>query len=172
MAKVKEKTDSPVGSEPRHAKSVARYLRVSPRKVRVVINTVRYSPVHRAFGILLSIRKKGARFTEKVLKSAVANAKVMGLAENRLYISDIRADGGPMLKRFRPRSMGRADRILKRTTHLSLILTEGARVFRGGPAPEQESEEQGESKQDKKSKAAVKKVRNPAKKKAAKAAAK
>jgi len=69
---------------------------------------------------------------EKVLKSAVANAKILGLEEGRLYVADIRADGGPVLKRFMSRSMGRADRILKRTTHLSVIVKEGKKSV--GPA--------------------------------------
>lgn len=112
-------------SQARSAKSIARFVRIPPRKVRLVIDTIRRRPVSEAFSVLMTLNKKAARLAEKVLKSAVANAKVLGMAEDRLYVSDVRADGGPSLKRFMSRSMGRADRILKRTTHLSIVLKEG-----------------------------------------------
>jgi large subunit ribosomal protein L22 len=60
----------------------------------------------------------------------VANAKVLGMDENRLYVSDVRANGGPVFKRFMSRSMGRADRLLKRTTHLSLAVSEGQKIYK------------------------------------------
>ena len=125
----KENQESKTEIPDRSAKSVAKYLRISPRKVRLVINTIRYQPAHKALGILMSLKQKAARMAEKVLKSAVANAKVLGLDVNRLYVSEVRADGGPTLKRFMSRSMGRADRIIKRTTHLSLKVKEGHVVF-------------------------------------------
>ncbi len=68
--------------------------------------------------------RKGARMTEALLKSALANAKNKKMDEAKLYIADIRADEGPTMKRLMTRSMGRADRILKRTTHMSVILKE------------------------------------------------
>ncbi len=113
----------------RSAKAVVKHVRISPRKVRLVINAIRYKPVTLAFPILASLNKKAAKLTEKALKSAVANAKVLGMDETRLYVSEVRADGGPVLKRFMSRSMGRADRILKRTTHLSLAVKEGKKSF-------------------------------------------
>ncbi len=113
----------------RSAKAIVRYVRISPRKVRLVINTIRHKPVTLAFPILASLNKKAAKLTEKALRTAVANAKVLGMDETRLYVSDVRADGGPVLKRFMSRSMGRADRILKRTTHLSLAVREGKKTF-------------------------------------------
>lgn len=112
-------------SAARTAKSIARFVRISPRKVRLVINAVRRRAVQEAFPILMTLNKKAARLTEKVLKSAVANAKVLGMDVERLYISEVRADGGPLIKRLMTRSMGRADRIIKRTTHLSIVLKEG-----------------------------------------------
>jgi large subunit ribosomal protein L22 len=129
MKKPVEKDKNLAESPGRAAKAVAKYLRISPRKVRLVINTIRHRHVTQAFPILMSLKKKAARMAEKVLRSAVANAKVLGLDENRLYIADIRADGGPTLKRFMARSMGRADRILKRTTHLSLVVQEGKKAI-------------------------------------------
>ena len=106
------------------ARSVTRYIRISPRKLRLVINTIRYKPVEKAFGILTTLKNKGARIVEKTLKSAQANAKVKKMDENRLYVREIKADGGPSLKRYMPRSMGRADVILKRMSHLQIILDE------------------------------------------------
>lgn len=125
MKQSKVKKEQPkIETAGRTAKAVSKFIRIAPRKMRIVINTIRFQPPQRAFTILMTFKKKAARITEKVLKTAVANAKVLGLDENRLIISDVRADGGPMMKRFMERSMGRANRILKRTTHLSLTLKE------------------------------------------------
>lgn len=124
------------------AKAIARYIRISPRKVRLVINTIRRKPAGEAFRILMTLKKKAARLAEKVLKSAVANAKVLGLEQDRLYISDIRADGGPVMKRLMTRSMGRADRILKRTTHLSLVVREGTARWAGFGSPQAKAAEE------------------------------
>jgi large subunit ribosomal protein L22 len=106
------------------AKAVTKYIRISPRKMRLVIDTIRYQPVSRAFAILETLKKKGADLAAKTLKSAFANAKVKKMAEDRLYVREIKADGGPVLKRYMSRSMGRADVILKRMTHLTVVLGE------------------------------------------------
>ena len=106
------------------AKAITRYLRVSPRKLRLVIDTVRSKPVSTAFSILEHLKKKGARMVTKTLKSAQANAKVKKMDETRLYIQQIKADGGPVMKRYMSRSMGRADVILKRMAHLTIVLGE------------------------------------------------
>ncbi len=118
---------------PKCSKAIARYLRISPRKLRRVIGAVRKKPALQALDILATLPQKGARIAGKVLKSAVANAKGSGLDETRLLITDFRADASFTLKRFMPRSMGRADRLLKRTSHLSIVLTEGNKSF-GQPA--------------------------------------
>ena len=124
-----------------------------------LLDTVRNQPPHRAFATLMTLKQKGARITEKVLKSAVANSKVLGLDEDKLYIADIRADAGPILKRFQPRSMGRADRILKRTSHLSLTLKERAIKFsrpgKAAAALEESKETQKTKKKEKKAKAST-----------------
>lgn len=106
------------------AKAITRYIRISPRKMRLVIDTVRHKPVSSAFAILSHLKKKAARLAAKTLKSAVANARVKKMDESRLYISQIKADGGPTLKRHMSRSMGRADVILKRMTHLTVVVGE------------------------------------------------
>ncbi|OGW86532.1 MAG: 50S ribosomal protein L22 [Omnitrophica bacterium RIFCSPHIGHO2_02_FULL_46_11] len=106
------------------ARAVTKYIRISPRKMRFVIDAIRRKPVSSAFAILEHLTNKGARLAAKTLKSAQANAKVKKMVEDRLFIREIKADGGPSLKRFMSRSMGRADQILKRTTHLTVVLGE------------------------------------------------
>jgi large subunit ribosomal protein L22 len=109
------------------ARALIKYLRIAPRKVRIVIDTVRDKPVREALYRLQAINKKAARLAEEAVKSALANAKVLKMDEDRLVVSEIKADGGPTFKRFMSRSMGRADRILKRTTHLTVVLEESAK---------------------------------------------
>ena len=89
-------------------KANVKYLRIGPRKVRPVINLLRKKYVNDAFDILANLNKKGARLTERLLNSAVANARVKKMNEEDLFISDIRADGGPMLKRYMACAMARA----------------------------------------------------------------
>jgi large subunit ribosomal protein L22 len=71
------------------------------------------------------MNKKGARIVLKTLRSAVANAKQKTMDENRLVVRYAFVDGGPVFKRFRTRSMGRADQVIKRTAHLTVVLEEG-----------------------------------------------
>lgn len=141
----------------RTARARVTFQRISPRKLRLVVDTIRFKPVGKADTILATLNKKGARIARKLLASAVANAKVLKLDESRLYVSDVRADQGPIMKRMRPRSMGRADRILKRMAHLSLTVTEGDRAFRGqgkAPAKSTEAEKPAAKKATRKKKAA------------------
>ena len=107
------------------ARALTKYIRISPRKMRLVIDLVRFRPLAEAQTTLRNLNKKAARLVEKTLASAAANAKQKKMVEERLYVKEIRADGGPMLKRFMARSMGRADVILKRLTHLDIVLAEG-----------------------------------------------
>ena len=105
-------------------KAIAKYVRVSPRKVRMVINLIRGRSVPQALNILFNMNKGARRPVEKVLKSAVSNAEVKmpGMEKEEFYISKITADGGPMLKRYRAAAMGRATMIRKRTTHILVEL--------------------------------------------------
>lgn len=152
--KTDKKTEEPKVTAPsdKAARVVLKWIRISPRKVRPVLDAIRKKPVRFAWTVLGTIPKKAARLAEKALRSAVANAKVLELDEDRLYISDARADGGPSLKRFLPRSMGRADRILKRTTHLTLVVKEGVKKFRSSApeTPAAEAEEKAGTKTSKK----------------------
>jgi large subunit ribosomal protein L22 len=107
------------------AKAVAKYIRISPQKARLVADVVRGQDVETAITTLRFMPKKAARILRKVLESAVANAEQTETIDvDTLYVKDIQINGGPMLKRFRPRAMGRATRILKRTSHITVVVDE------------------------------------------------
>lgn len=113
------------------ARAVSRYLRISPRKVRLVLDAIRRKPVSEAFAALTQLNKKGARVVIKVLKSAVANAKKKEMDEDRLFVRLAFADGGPTMKRYLPRAMGRADTIIKRTSHITVVVEQGPEKISG-----------------------------------------
>jgi len=107
------------------SRAVAKYVRVSPQKVRLLMDQVRGKKVEDAMNMLAFAPQKGAKILIKLLKSAVANAEQGSDVDvDNLYIHRIFADEGPTLKRFRPRAMGRATRILKRSSHLTVVLNE------------------------------------------------
>jgi len=107
------------------AKALARYIRISPQKARLVADLVRGKSVEYAINTLRFMPKKGARLLKKVIESAVANASQNeGIDVDTLYVKSIFIDGGPMLKRMSPRAQGRATRILKRTSHITVVLDE------------------------------------------------
>ncbi len=107
------------------AKAVAKYIRIAPRKVRVVMDLIRGKSVAEAFAILKFTPKAGADVIEKVLKSAVANAENnFDMNVDNLYVSTAYVDQGPTLKRIHPRSRGQAFSILKRTSHVTVVVTE------------------------------------------------
>ncbi|HFB68618.1 MAG TPA: 50S ribosomal protein L22 [Calditrichae bacterium] len=104
----------------------ARYIRISPFKVRQVVPLIKDKNVEEALNILHFTPKRAARVLEKALRSAVANfyekeegSKVL---TSDIYVKKITVDGGPMLKRYRPMSMGRAGRIRRRTSHITIVL--------------------------------------------------
>ncbi len=106
-------------------KAVAKYIRVSPQKTRLVADVVRGMDVETAITTLRFMPKKAARILRKVIESAVANADQMETIDvDSLYVKTILIDGGPSLKRFRPRAMGRATRIIKRTSHITVVVDE------------------------------------------------
>lgn len=103
----------------------ARYVRMSPQKVRLVVDLVRGETAQDALHILTFTRKAAARTVKKVLESAIANATHKGNIDvDTLYVKDIWVDPGPTWKRFQPRAMGRATRIRKRTSHITIVLDE------------------------------------------------
>lgn len=107
-------------------RAVAKYLSVSPSKVRPVANLVRGKSYEEAYGILMAMPQKGARLILKVLESAGANAMYQDnkLDESQLYVSTIYIDGGPISKRVWPRSHGKRDILLRRTSHITVEVSE------------------------------------------------
>ena len=107
------------------SKALARQIRISPQKARLVADLVRGKDVESAINMLRFMPKKGARILRKVIESAVANASQNEAIDvDTLFIKKVIVDGGPMLKRIRPRAMGRATKILKRSSHITVILDE------------------------------------------------
>ncbi|MBI5602021.1 MAG: 50S ribosomal protein L22 [Deltaproteobacteria bacterium] len=105
-------------------KAQAKYIRIAPRKVQVIIPTIKGKKVEEAISILQFMPKKSARILQKVLHSAVANAEQNKVDIDTLVVKTVLVDSGPTLKRFMPRAMGRATPILKRTSHITVFLAE------------------------------------------------
>jgi len=102
-----------------------KYARISPRKVKIVIDLIRNKPVGVAMGIIKNTPKAASELLEKLLKSAIANAENNHeMNVDNLYVAEIYANPGPTLKRIMPRAQGRAFRILKRTSHITVVLKE------------------------------------------------
>ena len=107
------------------SRAAAKHVRISPRKARWIMDQVRGKRVEEAINMLSFSSKKGAGILKKLINSAVANAEQNSSVDvDKLYIHKVYADEGPTLKRFRPRAMGRATRIRKRTCHLTVVLDE------------------------------------------------
>jgi len=102
-----------------------RYARITPRKMRLVGDLCRGLDIQKANQQLTLSHKKGAKLLIKVLNSAVANAREKGgIDMDNLYVKNVLVDDGPIMKRFLPRAMGRAYRILKKMSHVTVILDE------------------------------------------------
>ena len=107
------------------AKAYLRYIRISPRKVQIVCDLIRGKDVNTAMSILMQTPKAASEPLVKLLKSAVANAENnFGMDVEKLVVSQVFATPGPILKRMRPRAQGRAFRINKRTSHVTLAVAE------------------------------------------------
>ena len=107
-------------------RAIARFVRISPQKIRLVIDQVRGKKVEEALNMLTFAPQKGARILKKVIHSAVANAQEnAGMDVDSLYITRAYADEGPTIKRWMPRALGRATRIRKRTSHITVVVDEG-----------------------------------------------
>ncbi|MEH6941135.1 50S ribosomal protein L22 [Bacillus sp. JJ722] len=107
------------------AKAVANTVRIAPRKVRLVIDLIRGKQVGEAIAILRHTPKSASPVVEKLLKSAMANAEHnYEMDVNNLVVNEAYVNEGPTLKRFRPRAMGRASAINKRTSHITIVLSE------------------------------------------------
>ena len=114
-----------MAKEIKEVQSIAKYVRIAPRKVRIVMDLIRGKKVDDAFAILKFTPKRGSRLLEKVLKSAVANAENnFDMDTDKLYVSTCFVDQGPTLKRIHPRSRGQAFGILKHTSHITVKVAE------------------------------------------------
>ena len=103
--------------------ATAKYIRISPSKARVVMDVVRGRSVPEALAILENTPKAACAPLVKLINSAAANAENgKGLTKDELYVAEIRADAGPIYKRYQPVSKGRAHSIMKRTSHLTVVL--------------------------------------------------
>lgn len=122
-SRMKEKHAMREANKDTRPKAHARYIRISPFKVRVVLDLLRDKSVNEALAILEGTPKAASEVVSKLIRSATANAEHnLGLARADLFVAEIYADGGPILKRIQPVSKGRAHRINKRTSHITVIL--------------------------------------------------
>ncbi len=113
------------GEEIMEARSKARFVRIAPRKVRRVVDAIRGESVEDALNILRNLPQHAAPVVEKLLQSAVANAEQKEVEDvERLRVKSVTVDQGPTLKRFIPRAMGRATPIRKRTSHITIVVSD------------------------------------------------
>lgn len=107
------------------AKAVARTVRIAPRKARLVVDLIRGKQVGEAVAILKLTQKSASPILEKLLNSAIANAEHnYDMDINNLLVAEAFVDEGPTMKRFRPRAQGRASQINKRTSHITIVVSE------------------------------------------------
>ena len=107
------------------ARAVLKYARISPRKVKIVLDLIRNKPVNVAMAIIDNTPKSASEYLKKLLASAIANAENNnGMDKSKLYVAECYASQGPTLKRIQPRAQGRAFKNLKKTSHITLVLKE------------------------------------------------
>jgi large subunit ribosomal protein L22 len=119
---MKEKSAARIENADKRPKATAKYIRISPYKVRIVLDIIRGKNYTEAAAILKNTNKSAAPVVLKVLDSAAANAEYKNISKSDLFVAEAFADQGPTLKRIMPRAKGRAYRILKRTSHITVIL--------------------------------------------------
>ncbi len=123
----KQKAEERARNKDRRPQAIAKYIRIAPSKVHVVLDLIRGADYKQAVAILKNTQKAAAEPVLKCLNSAAANAEVnLGMNKDTLYVAECFADQGPTLKRMQPVSRGRGYRILKRTSHITVILDERA----------------------------------------------
>jgi len=119
----REKSAARKANADKRPRAIARYIRISSRKVKIVIDLIRGKSVGEARSILEFTPKAASEPVLKLLNSAIANAENnLDYPADTLYVAEVYADQGPTLKRFRPRAQGRASHIRKRTSHITIIL--------------------------------------------------
>ena len=121
--KKEEKAAKPAKPTPTEARAIAKNVRITPRKARLVIDLVRGKDVKEALGILANVNKAAAVPVSKLIKSAAANAtNNFGMDEDKLYIATIYANDGLRMKRYLPRAKGSASGLVKRASHITVIV--------------------------------------------------
>ena len=121
--RVKQTAAARKANADKRPRAVAKYVRVSPRKVQIVIDLIRGKQVDDALAILMYTPKSAAPVVEKLLNSAIANAENnLEMSRENLYVAEVYANQGPTLKRYWARSHGRADLIKKHTSHITIVL--------------------------------------------------
>lgn len=122
-AKEEKKPEAPKKPMPTEARAIAKNVRVTPRKVRLVIDLVRGLPVKQALGILDNLNRAASEPVMKLIKSAAANAtNNFGMDEDALYIAQIYANDGLRMKRYLPRAKGSASGLVKRSSHITVVV--------------------------------------------------
>ena len=115
----------PRGGKQMEARAYLKYARIAPRKVQIVLDLIRNKPTKLALAILKHTPKAACEPVEKLLKSAIANAENNhNMDVNNLYVAECYVGEGPILKRVRPRAQGRAFRVFKRTSNITIVLKE------------------------------------------------
>ena len=121
--RTREKTEARKQGADKRPRAIAKYIRISPRKVKIVIDLIRGKQVDQAAAILMYTPKAAAPVVLKLLNSAIANAEnTLGLSREDLYVAEVYANPGPTLKRYVARSRGSASPMLKRTSHITVVL--------------------------------------------------
>ncbi len=121
--RVKEKAAARKQNADKRPRATAKYVRVAPRKVKIVVDLIRGKQVDQALAILAYTPKSAAPVVEKLLNSAIANAENnLEMDRSGLYVAEVYANQGPTLKRYWARSHGRADMIKKHTSHITIVL--------------------------------------------------
>jgi large subunit ribosomal protein L22 len=121
--RIREKTEQRRAQRDKRPRAIARYIRISPRKARLVIDLIRGRGVNDALATLLYTPKAASPIVTKLLNSAIANAENnLSMDRDDLYVAEVYADPGPTLKRYVARSRGSASPILKRTSHITIVL--------------------------------------------------
>ena len=121
--KVEKKPEAPKKPMPTEARAIAKNVRVTPRKVRLVIDLVRGKDVKEALGILANLNKAAATPVSKLIKSAAANAtNNFGMDADKLYVATIYANDGLRMKRYMPRAKGSASGLVRRCSHITVVV--------------------------------------------------
>lgn len=121
--RIREKAQARKENADKRPHAVAKYIRISPSKVKIVVDLIRGKQVDDALAILMFTPKAASPVVEKLLNSAIANAENnLELSRDELYVAEVYANPGPTLKRYWPRSRGSASPVLKRTSHITVVL--------------------------------------------------